>query len=105
MTWSADDDTMTISGHGLSTGDSVIYGNGGGATLDGLTDATTYFAIRVDADTIKLATSESNADAGTAIDSRTPVTMIRLLQKHQVTEVILIKLLSVLRRSLVHQQR
>jgi len=60
--------TMTISGHGLSTGDAVIYGNGGGATLDGLTDATTFFAIRVDADTIKLASSESNADAGTNIE-------------------------------------
>ena len=60
-------DTVTISGHGLSTGDSVIYGNGGAADLGGLEGGTTYFAIRVDADTIKLAETESDADAGTEI--------------------------------------
>ena len=35
--------------------------------MDGLEDGTTYFAIRVDADTIKLAETESDADAGTEI--------------------------------------
>ena len=61
------DDTFTINGHDLSTGDAIVYGAGGGTVATGLADATTYFAIRVDANTIKFASSLANAEAGTAI--------------------------------------
>ncbi len=59
---------ITATSHGRSTGDVVLYKNGGGTTLAGLTDATNYYVIKVDANTIKLATSSANATAGTAIN-------------------------------------
>ncbi|MEP3479201.1 MAG: hypothetical protein ABJZ55_08145, partial [Fuerstiella sp.] len=73
-------DTITMTGHGLETGDTVIYDNGAGGTVNGgslippvisvpglATDAT-YVVIRIDANTIQLATSQENAEADTAID-------------------------------------
>ena len=60
-------DTFTTGTHNLLTGDRVIYANGGGADATGLTGGTTYFAIKVDATNIKVATNLTNAEAGTAI--------------------------------------
>ena len=60
-------DTFEITGHGYHTSDSVIYANGGGTDATGLTGGTTYFVIKVDADTFKLASSEDNANEGTEI--------------------------------------
>ena len=60
-------DTFTITGHGYHTSDSVIYANGGAADAGGLTGGTTYFVIKVDADTFKLAASEDDANEGTEI--------------------------------------
>lgn len=59
--------TITYVGHNLLTGDTVLYNNGDGTTIGALTNNSTYFVIRVDADTFKLATSLANAQAGTAI--------------------------------------
>jgi len=59
---------ITITGHGLSTGDTLLYDNGGSTTLAGLTDDTIYYVIKVDANTIQLATNSANATAGTAIN-------------------------------------
>ena len=61
-------ETITYTAHGLATGAAVAYNNGGGTSITGLTSGTTYYVIRVDANTIKLATSSANATAGTAID-------------------------------------
>ena len=61
-------EVITISRHGMLTGDRVLYDNGGGTTLAGLSDDTAYYAIKVSDDTIKLATSTANATAGTAIN-------------------------------------
>lgn len=61
-------DQITKASHGLSTGEAVVYSNGGGTSITGLTTATTYYVIKVDANTVKLATSKSNAIAGTAIN-------------------------------------
>jgi hypothetical protein len=60
-------ETITITAHGFVTGDAVAYESSGTA-IGGLTDGTTYFAIRVNDNAIKLATSASNATAGTAIN-------------------------------------
>lgn len=60
-------DTFTITGHGYHTSDSVIYANGGAADAGGLTGGTTYFVIKVDANTFKLAASEDDANEGTEI--------------------------------------
>jgi hypothetical protein len=61
-------DTITIVSHGFITGDKITYTDGGSTTLTGLNDGGTYYIINVDPNTVKLATSSSNASAGTAID-------------------------------------
>ena len=60
-------DSIEIASHNMRTGTSLTYQDGGGTALAGLTDNTEYFVIRVDEDNIKLATSLSNAQSGTAI--------------------------------------
>ena len=65
-------DTFTITGHNMRTGTSVTYNSQGGTNLaqnsGNIADDTELFVIRVDDDTIKLASSLSNAQAGTALD-------------------------------------
>ena len=60
-------DTITTGTHNLNTGDQVVYANGGGTDITGLTGGTTYFAIKVDATNIKVATNKTLAEAGTAL--------------------------------------
>ncbi len=59
--------TLTIAGHGFSTGDQITYSASSGTLITGLTDGTTYFAIKVDENTIKLATTSADAAAGTQV--------------------------------------
>ena len=61
-------DTLTFNKHRFVNLQRVTYTDGGGTAIGGLTDGTAYFIIKVDQNTIKLATSSSNAAAGTAID-------------------------------------
>ena len=73
-------DTLTITSHGLVTGGGfaafprgplyggAIYAPAGGVIPTGLAAVTTYWPIVVDANTIKLATSNANAMTGTAIN-------------------------------------
>lgn len=57
---------LTSSSHGWSTGQPVILT--GSDVPAGLTSGTTYYLIRVDANTLELATSLANALAGTEVD-------------------------------------
>lgn len=66
VTAEADDDLITKAAHGLVTGDPVTFISGTGFT--GLTAGTRYWAITASSSTFKVATSYSNAIAGTAID-------------------------------------
>ena len=52
----------------MQTGDAFTYADKGGTVLANLTDGGTFFVIRVNANTIKVASSLANAAAGTAID-------------------------------------
>lgn len=62
-------ETIVINGHSYETGDAVIYTVTTDETeIGGLTSGTTYYAIRVDSNTVKLATTAENAAAGTAIN-------------------------------------
>jgi len=61
-----DANTITNAAHGYYTGLKVAATTTG--TLPAGLSATDYYVIRVDADTIKLATSAANAIAGTAVD-------------------------------------
>ncbi len=53
--------------HGLTTGQEVVYHNGGGTSIGNLTDGNTYFVFKVNDYTIQLASSHANALAGTVL--------------------------------------
>jgi hypothetical protein len=59
---------VTWNGHGLSTGTPVIFSTTG-ALPTGITAGTTYYAILVDTNTFRIATSLANALAGTAVNT------------------------------------
>lgn len=59
---------VTLNNHGLVTGDAV-YLTTTGALPTGLAQNTRYFAIRIDANTFRLATSLANAKANTAVNT------------------------------------
>lgn len=63
-------ETITIVGHGYATGTAFTLTTGGTLPAPLLT-ATTYYVIKVDADTIKVASSYANAIALTAINLTT----------------------------------
>ena len=60
-------DTLTFRNHRFLTGQRVTYNDGGGTAIGGLADGV-YFIIKVDQNTIKLASSASNAASSTAIN-------------------------------------
>jgi hypothetical protein len=61
--------TLTAVAHGLLTGDGPIrVSNAGGALPAGLVAATDYYVIKVDADTLSLASTRANAFISTAVD-------------------------------------
>jgi len=68
---STTDNTITITSHTFETGDQIAYDattlDASATAIGGLTTATNYFAIRVDDNTIKVASSSSNANNGTEI--------------------------------------
>lgn len=71
QTFTADSSTdqLHVVAHGLNTGDGPFQvSNSGGALPAGLTALTDYYVVKVDADNFKLATSLTNALAGTIID-------------------------------------
>jgi hypothetical protein len=52
---------ITITGHGLNTGDEIIYSAGGGTKVVGLVDGSTYFVYKIDADKLELASTYKQA--------------------------------------------
>jgi len=62
-----DTEIITMAGHGLATGEAVVYSNGGGTDIGSLVDGTTYFAIVIDENTIQLAATEADAEAETPV--------------------------------------
>jgi len=61
---------LTITAHGLNTGDgpAAVFAGSGGAIPGGLAPVTNYWVIKIDANTIQLASSSANAMSNTAID-------------------------------------
>jgi hypothetical protein len=59
--------TITSANHKLLTGTKLTYLQVGATAITGLVNATAYFAIVVNANTFKLASSLANAQSGTAI--------------------------------------
>ncbi|MEL7086290.1 MAG: hypothetical protein AAGM36_17535, partial [Cyanobacteria bacterium J06597_1] len=52
---------IAIANHGFTTGDRIFYEAGDGDTIGGLSNGTSYFAIVLNSNTIKLADSEADA--------------------------------------------
>jgi hypothetical protein len=48
------EDSLYIPGHGYVTGTKLVYGNGGGASIGGLSSGTTYYVFKIDDNIIKL---------------------------------------------------
>jgi hypothetical protein len=63
-----DNDQVTIPSHGLTTGVKLTELTTTGTLPAGLSTSTNYYPIVVDANTIKFATSQANAAAGTAVN-------------------------------------
>lgn len=63
------EDSIYIPGHDTVTGQKVIYSNGGGTTIGGLTNGAQYFIYKVDNNIIKLSANK----AGTSIINLTSV--------------------------------
>jgi trimeric autotransporter adhesin len=64
----ASNDTIAINSHGFKNGQAIVYSKGDGSDLGGLEDGTTYFVIKVDDNTIKLAESAADVEESKAID-------------------------------------
>ena len=60
-------DTINIPSHRFLTGQRVTYNDGGGTAITGLADGV-YYAIKIDRNLIRLASSLSNANSGTQIN-------------------------------------
>lgn len=58
-------DTLTLTAHGLQTGDGPVRVSTSGSLPTGLSGGTDYYVIKVDADTIKLSTTLAGSYAGT----------------------------------------
>lgn len=69
-TFTADDtlDELTVTVHGMVTGDGPFEVSTDTTLPAGLVALTNYWTIRVDDDKFKVALSKSDADAGTAVD-------------------------------------
>ena len=65
-TVSTTNNTITLSSHGMSTGDVVSY-NADSNDIGGLKQGIFYFVIAADSNTIKLALTSADATAGTAV--------------------------------------
>ncbi len=76
---------ITITSHGWTTGDTIVYDKNGNTALTNLTDGTTYYVIYVNANAFKVATTSANATAGTAISlSATGGSQTHKFQKYNV---------------------
>jgi len=60
--------TITITNHGLVNLDGVIYNNNSNASIGGLVHNTKYYAVVIDANNIKLGTTEVNARTSVVVD-------------------------------------
>ena len=64
-------DTISVNDHRFITGQRVVYNNGGGSNIGGLTSGSAYYIINSGLDSIKLAASYSDALLGNSIDLTT----------------------------------
>jgi hypothetical protein len=63
VTVNVDEDSLYIPQHDLTTGQKVVYSNGGGSSIGNVTNGANYYIYKVDANIVKLSTNKT----GTAI--------------------------------------
>ena len=61
-------DEITIPSHNFLPINGIVYSNGGGTSIGGLVEGFKYYIIYVNANTVKLATTEDNARNNIAVD-------------------------------------
>jgi len=61
-------DVISYTGHSQANGAAVVYNNGGGTTMAGLTSGNTYYVTPVNANSFKVASSAANAANNITID-------------------------------------
>ena len=61
-------DTITVNDHRFITGQRVVYNNGGGTSIGGLTSGDAYFIINNSLNTIKLAANYNDSLSGNSIN-------------------------------------
>lgn len=61
-------DEITIPSHNFLPIHGIVYSNGGGTSIGGLVEGFKYYIIYVNANTVKLATTEDNARNNIAVD-------------------------------------
>tara|TARA_A100001234_G_scaffold221561_1_gene238417 strand:- start:2521 stop:4395 length:1875 start_codon:yes stop_codon:yes gene_type:complete len=61
-------DTITVNDHRFITGQRVVYNNGGGSSIGGLTSGDAYFIINNSLNTIKLAANYNDSLSGNSIN-------------------------------------
>jgi hypothetical protein len=71
LTVNALEDTLYIPNHGLISGQTVRYSNGGGTTIPGLVNNQTYFIVKVDNSIVRLATNKALTNIANITDSGT----------------------------------
>lgn len=75
FTADSDSNTFSIEAHGLATGDGPFtFSAGSGVLPGGIEAGVSYWAISVDEDTIKVATSKENAESDIEVNFTTPGT-------------------------------
>ena len=57
----AGNEEMDLTAHGLATGDRILYDNGGGTSIGGLTDGDPYYVRVIDANTLDMHATRSAA--------------------------------------------
>ena len=62
---------ITSASHPFQTGDSVVYSNGGGTSIVGLTSGSTYFIVNLSSSTVGVAATEDAALKGDYITTTT----------------------------------
>lgn len=60
-------DYIDFNNHKYGSGDQVVYNNGGGTSIGGLTSGNTYYVSRVNNNRFRLATTRAAAIAGTGV--------------------------------------
>ena len=58
---------ITSNSHPFQTGDAVVYSNGGGTSIVGLTSGSTYYVVNLSTNTLGLAATEANALLGSIL--------------------------------------